>query len=106
MLLMFRLPVPVLLKVTDCAELVVPTACPANVRLLVESVAMGEPPVAVPVRLMYCGLPAALSEIAIDPVRVPAAVGANLTEIVQLPLGATDALQLFVSEKSPVGTMP
>jgi hypothetical protein len=57
--------------------------------------------VPVPVRLTVCGLPAALSEMLTAAVRVPAAVGVNVTLIVQLPLAATELPQVFVSAKSP-----
>ena len=42
-----------------------------------------------PVRLIDCGLPAALSVTVIDPVRVPGAVGVNVTSMVQLAPGFT-----------------
>jgi hypothetical protein len=54
----------------------------------------------VPVRLTVCGLPAALSEILTVAVRVPAAVGVNVTLIVQLLLAATELPQVVVSGKS------
>ena len=54
-----------------------------------------------PVKATVCGLPLALSVMLTDAVRVPAAVGANLTLIVQLAAAATLLPQLFVCEKSP-----
>ena len=56
--------------------------------------------VPVPERLTECWLPAALSVMVTDPVRVPAAVGLNVTFTVQLDPAATET-QLLVCEKSP-----
>jgi hypothetical protein len=53
--------------------------------------------VPVPERLTVCGLPAALSEMLTDAVRVPVAVGLNVTLIVQLPPAATELPQVLVS---------
>ena len=50
MLPMSKLTEPVLVSDTDCAALVVPTAWPLNVRLDADSVAIGDPPIPVPVR--------------------------------------------------------
>ena len=61
--------------------------------------------VPVPVRATVCGLPVALSVTVIAPVRAPAAVGVKITEIVQLAAGATDAPQVLVWLKSPLGVM-
>ena len=52
-----------------------------------------------------CGLDAPLSVNEMALVRVPAAVGVKVTEIVQLPLAATLVPQLFVSAKSPDAPM-
>lgn len=63
----------------------------------------------VPDKVTDCGLPVALSVIAMDAERVPDAAGANLTLIVQSALAASDEPQLFVTEKSaafvPVAAM-
>ncbi len=67
---------------------------PLNVMLLGDKLTEGTTPV--PVRLAVCRLPAALSVIVMAPVRVPVAVGVNLTLIVQLPPAATEVPQLFV----------
>src|SRR6267378_3719502 len=48
-----------------------------------------------------CGLPAALSVMVTDATRLPAAVGLNVTLIVQLAPPATLAPHVFVCEKSP-----
>ena len=50
----------------------------------------------VPVRLIVCGLPDALSVMLTLPVRVPVAVGVKVTLMLQLPPAATDAPQVFV----------
>ena len=86
---------PVLLRVTLCATLVVPTFWLPNVRLVGETLVPAAAPV--PVRLTVCGLPAALSEILTVAVRVPAAVGVNVTLIMQLSFAATELPQVFVS---------
>ena len=70
-------------------------------RLLGERPATAAAPAPVPVKLMVCGLPAALSEMLTAAVRVPVAVGVNVTAIVQLPPAATEAPQVLVSAKSP-----
>jgi hypothetical protein len=54
-----------------------------------------------PVRLIICGLPLALSVIVREAVRVPAELGVNVTLIVQLPPAATELPQVVVSGKSP-----
>jgi hypothetical protein len=96
MLVMLKLVFPVLLRVTLCAVLVVPTFWLLNVRLVTERLAVADA-VPVPVRLTVCGLPAALSEMLTNAVRVPVAVGLNVTLIVQLPPAATELPQVLVS---------
>src|ERR1041385_7636520 len=56
--------------------------------------------VPVPVRGTVCGLDPALSAIETVPVRVPVAVGVNVTEIVQLFFGPRELPQVFVWAKS------
>ena|ERR1700678_1833714 len=56
-------------------------------------------PVATPEREIVCGLPVALSEMVIVPVRFPLVDGLNVTEIWQLLPAATDVLQVLVSSK-------
>lgn len=58
-----------------------------------------------PVNPTVCGLPAALSVTVMEPVLAPRTVGVNITEIVHVPAGATDAPQLFVWLKSPITAM-
>ena len=55
-----------------------------------------------PLKLIVCGLPAPDDVIVIAPVRVPAAVGVNVTVIVHVAFCANVAVQLFVWLKSPV----
>jgi hypothetical protein len=71
-----KLAFPVLLKVTLCAALVVPTFWLLKVRLATERPAIALVPV--PVRLSDWGLPAALSVNTTEAVRVPGALGVNL----------------------------
>jgi hypothetical protein len=56
----------------------------------------------VPVSFTDWGLPEALSAILRVPVRVPEAVGVNVTLIVQFPPAAREVPQLSASAKSPV----
>ncbi len=60
----------------------------------------------VPLRATLCGLPEALSEILIVPVRLPPAVGLKVTEIEQLAPALTVVPQVLVWEKSPLAVMP
>ena len=55
--------VPEFVSVTDCAELVVPVSCEANVRLDFDSVTAGAGVAPVPLTLKLCGLFASLSVI-------------------------------------------
>ena len=59
----------------------------------------------VPVSGTVCGLPRALSAMETDAVRVPVAVGLNVTLIVQLALMLRDDPQVVLREKSP-GLVP
>ena len=95
--------VPVLLKITGCAVLAVPTTWVGKVKLV------GDKPtpctVPLPVSATVCGLSAALSERVIVPVRLPAARGVNVTLMVQAAPTVSVGGQLFVSAKSPVAAM-
>jgi hypothetical protein len=86
--------VPVLVKVTAWAALVVPTCWLVKVRLVGVRFTAGATPV--PVKLAVCGLPLALSETVMAPVRVPTVVGVKVTLIVQLAAAASEVPQLFV----------
>lgn len=72
---------PVLLKVIDFAELVVPTVVLAKFNNEGFNVTDGEAVVVVPlpVRVILWGLPEAVSVTLTSPVRVPAAVGVKVT---------------------------
>ena len=54
-----------------------------------------------PVRLMNCGLPGALSIILTEALRIPAAVGVKITVIVHWTPGPKKQGQVLVSAKSP-----
>lgn len=59
----------------------------------------------VPLRLTVCGLPAALSRTLKLPVRVPDAVGVNVTLMLQFPPAASEPPHVLVAAKSPLATM-
>jgi hypothetical protein len=99
MLVMAKLVFPVLVRVTDCAALVVPGFGLVKVRIPVERLTAG--PVPVPIRATVCGLLARLSAMLTEAVRAPGAIGENSTTIVQLAFGANELPQPFISEKSP-----
>jgi hypothetical protein len=61
---------------------------------------------AVPVRLTICGLPEALSVMLTVPVRVPVAVGLNVTLITQFPAAAKELPHVLVWANSPLAEMP
>ncbi len=96
---------PVLVSVTVCAALVVPTVWLAKVSEVTERLAVVVGAVPVPVRLTVCGLPEALSVMLKVPVRVPDAVGVNVTLMVQLAPAATEPPQVSVSAKSPLAAI-
>jgi len=93
-LVMLKLAFPVLLRVMGCTALVVPRVWLPKVRLVAVRLTTGAVPV--PVRLTVCGLPLALSVMLTEAVRVPGAVGVNLTLIVQLPPAATELPHVLV----------
>ena len=98
MLVKLRAAFPALVRVTACAELVVPTTCELKVRRLGARVTVGPDPV--PTKAADCGLPVALSLIESVATREPAACGVKVTFAVQLAPAANDEPQVFVSEKS------
>jgi hypothetical protein len=99
MLLTDRAAFPVLLRVTVCAALGVPTVL-LKVRLVGEALATGAAPV--PVRVTICGLvDVELSVMLREAVRVPPAAGVKVTLMVQLALAATELPQVLVWAKSP-----
>jgi hypothetical protein len=87
MILIFSAAVPVFLNVILCHGLVVPTVCEPKLKYVDDRLTTGAVPM--PVRWTVCGLPLALSVMVIAPVRVPVAVGVNVTLMVQVPSGAT-----------------
>jgi hypothetical protein len=95
---------PVLVSVTVFALLTVPTNWLENVRLVAAKLTAGAA-TPVPLRLMLCGLPDALSVIVIVPVRVPLAVGVNVMLMLQLPPAGSELPHVFASAKSPVAAM-
>jgi len=95
MFVMLSEALPVFERVTVCGALVVPMFCWLNVRLVAERLTTGiEAPV--PAKLTVCGLPLALSVIVSDALREPAAVGVNVTLMVQLAPAKTVLPQVFV----------
>src|SRR5438876_852284 len=105
MLVTLSAALPVLLSVTDCAALVVFSSWLPKLKFVADKLTMGAGAAPVPVRLMVCGLPAMLSVIVTAPVRMPVAVGVNVTLMVQLAPAATDVPQVLVCMKSPLATM-
>jgi hypothetical protein len=93
-------PVPVLLSVTDCAALVVPTVWAANVSEVGETPAVGDVPVPLSVTFWVAPTLPELSITCSVALRLPTAVGSNVTEIVQFAPTAKLAAQVLVSAKS------
>ena len=83
-----RLAPPVLVSVTVCEGLVVPTGSDGKVGTA-DKLTTG--PVAVPLKLTVCGLPLALSVKLSEALKLPVADGVNVTLTVQVLLGATAA---------------
>ena len=81
---------PTLVSVTIWAGLVAPMPTAPKFRLEGESLAV----VPIPVRLTFCGLPAALSVTLSIAVRVPDAVGLNSTLMLQLAPAASELPQV------------
>jgi hypothetical protein len=90
----YKVPLPLLLKVTVRAVLVVPTAWFPKDRLVDERLTAGAVPV--PDRLTACGLPLALSATLTDAVSELAREGVKVTLIVQLPPAATELPQVLL----------
>ena len=74
MLVTARIELPVLVKVTLCEALVVPTVCGPNVRLVADSDTVVEL-TPVPVSAIDCGDPVALSVMVMAAVSAPVVVG-------------------------------
>ena len=87
MLVMFSVELPLLLRVTFLAALVVVSLRVAKVSAVDDSDATG--PIPVPESATVGAVPCALVITVTVPVRAPRAVGANVTLIVQVALGAS-----------------
>jgi hypothetical protein len=102
---MINAAVPVLVRVTVCGALVVPTAWEvANVTVAGERFAMGAA-TPVPVSEIVCGLLPALSTKVTEPTALPAVVGVKVTLMVQIPPAATDEPQVLVWAKGPLAVI-
>ena len=97
-LLMVSGAVPVLRRDDVCAALVEPTICGPKTRL--PGVSVTAEAVPVPLRLMGCGLPDALSVTFTAAVRLPVAAGVKVTLMVQVALAARLAGQSLDCAKS------
>lgn len=95
MLAMFSVAFPLLLMEMVSDGLDDPTSRLLKTKLPGESVIAGAL-MPIPVRETICGLPTALSEIMMLPVRVPVAVGVNVTKMLQLAWAARLLPQLLV----------
>lgn len=95
MLTMFSVAFPLLLMEIVSGGLDVPTSRLLKTRLPGDRVIAGAL-IPIPVSETVCGLSTALSEMVMAPVRVPVAVGLNVTKILQLDNAARLAPQLFV----------
>jgi len=88
---------PLFVTVTVWAALLVPTACEPKAMDAGETDTAGVEDVPVPVKATDVGLPAALVERETAAVVALAAVGVNVTEIVQCALAARELPQVVVS---------
>src|SRR6202030_553098 len=98
MFVIVKLALPVLLSVTTCGALAIPSDVDAKLTCLCDNCSEG-PLTPVPVSGIICGLACVLSVKVIAPLLTPSAVGANCTLIVQFSFGRTLAPQLLVSVK-------
>src|SRR5438552_7431833 len=103
--LMFTALLVPLFTFTACGALLVPTFCEPNVKLVGVTVNWGVLEAPVPVNDTFCGLLEAESVRVSVPVRVPPAVGVNVTLTVQLAPAARLLPQLLLCEKSPLAVM-
>lgn len=93
--MMVTVAVPVFVKVTTCASLVVPVMVAGKAMEVGETVSVPElPAVPVPLRATVCGEPGALSAALSVAVSAPAAAGLKATVRVQLAPAAIDVPQL------------
>ena len=82
--------VPTFFRFTVFGRLVVPSPTEPKFKLVGESFAV----VPIPLSVTFCGLPEALSLMLSAAVRVPDAVGLNLTLILQLAPAANEVPQM------------
>ena len=104
---MARAALPVLVNVTVCAALMLPTAWLLNVSVLVERLTTGTAS-PMPDSGTVCVLPATFPVLSVTvrvPVLVPAAVGVNVTLIVQVVLAERIEPHVLLWLKSPAATM-
>ena len=93
MLAIDNVAVPLLVRVTAWAALVVLTIWLPNERLVGDKLTAAAVPI--PDRLTACGLPLALSLMLIEAARLPVAAGVKVTLIVQFAPAATGLPQVF-----------
>src|SRR5205823_3337782 len=93
---------PLLVSVTICAALEVPTSCEAKVSDAGENAATAARPV--PLKLTGAGGVLLLLDNDNDPVRLPMADGLKTTLMVQLAPAPSDVPQLLVWLKSPLAS--
>jgi hypothetical protein len=102
-LVILKVALPVLVRMTICpSSVVVPTVWLEKIKPVGARCTAGAADTPVPVKVMVCGLPAALSEMLRLPLRVPVAEGIKTTLTVQLFPAGTPVAQVFVWVKSPV----
>lgn len=89
-----RVALPLFVRVTDCAAVEAPSDSVPKVRVVGERPTAGAVPV--PVRVTCWGLVEALSLKVMLAVRMPAALGVNVTLTVQLPPAASELPQVLV----------
>src|SRR5438132_13846076 len=97
--LMLKAVVPTLVRVTVFGGLsvpIVPIATTPKLKLVGESFAV----VPIPLSVTFCGLPAALSLMLSAAVRIPDAVGLNVTLMLQLEPTASELPHVWDCEKS------
>jgi hypothetical protein len=93
-----RVAVPLLVKVSVWAPLLLPTATPLKLMLVPDRVTAGATPL--PVSDTLSGLSIALSVIVTEAVRAPTAVGVKFTAMVQLAPAATELPHVLAWAKS------
>jgi hypothetical protein len=91
---------PVFANDRVCEAVTVPTGVVGKLKAAGLKFTTG--PIALPLKLILWGEPAASSAMTMVPLRDPAALGVNVMERVQLPPADKPGSQLSVSEKSPV----